>query len=141
MFAVTTLYPLLFTLAFAAALATAAADTAGTEIGQLLGRRAFLLRNLRPAPPGTPGAVSVEGTAAGLLAAAIVAALGVAVGLFPWIGGLIVVAAALAGTVVESLVGPALERRALLDHDAVNFLNTLVGALTAAALAGIGGPA
>jgi len=133
-FAATTPYPLLFTLAFAAALATAAADTAGTEIGQLLGRRAFLLTTLRPAPPGTPGAVSVEGTAAGLLAAAIVASLGVAADLYGLTGGLVVVAAAVAGTVVESLAGPTLERRALLDHDAVNFLNTLVGALGAAAL-------
>ena len=134
MFAATTPYPALFTLAFAAALATAAADTAGTEIGQLLGRRAFLLATLRQVQPGTPGAVSVEGTAAGVLAVAVVASLGVAVGLFGLKAGLVVVAAALAGTVVESLAGPTLERRALLDHDAVNFLNTLVGALGAAAL-------
>jgi uncharacterized protein (TIGR00297 family) len=138
-FAATTPYPVVFTLAFAAALATAAADTASTEIGQLLGRRAFLLRNLRPAPPGTPGAMSVEGTAAGVFAAGAIAVLGVAADLFPWNGGLVVVAAALAGTVVESLAGPTLERRALLDHDAVNFLNTLVGALAAVALAALVG--
>lgn len=135
LFAATTPYPGVFALAFAAALATAAADTAGTEIGQFLGRRTFLPTTLRRVPPGTPGAVSVEGTAAGLLAAVVVAALGVVAGLFPWSGGLVVVAAALAGTVVESLAGPTLERRALLDHDAINFLNTLVGALVAAAVA------
>ena len=134
MLAATTPYQAVFTLAFAAALATAAADTAGTEIGQLLGRRAILLTTLRQAPPGTPGAVSVEGTLAGVLAAAIVAFLGVATGLFGLKGGLVVVTAAVAGATVESLAGPTLERRNLLGHDGINVLNTLVGALVAAAL-------
>jgi uncharacterized protein (TIGR00297 family) len=134
LFAATTPYQAVFTLAFAAALATAAADTAGTEIGQLLGRRAFVLTTLRKAPPGTPGAVSVEGTLAGILAAAIVASLGVATGLFGLEGGVVVVAAAFAGTAIESLAGPPLERRGLLGHDGINVLNTLVGALVAGAL-------
>ena len=78
--------------------------------------------------------MSVEGTLAGILAAATVAFLGVATGLFGLRGGMVVVVAAFAGTVVESLAGPPLERRALLGHDGINFLNTLVGALVAAAL-------
>jgi uncharacterized membrane protein len=45
-----------------------------------------------------------------------------------------VVAAAFLGTVVESIFGATLEKRALLDNEAINFLNTLVGALIAAAL-------
>jgi uncharacterized protein (TIGR00297 family) len=134
LFAATTAYPLLYTLAFAAAFATAAADTAGSEIGQLMGRRTFLITTFRPVPRGTDGAVSLEGTVAGILAAAVVAGLGVALGLFPWVGGALVVAAAFAGTVIESVVGATLEKRALLDNEAVNFLNTLVGALIAAAL-------
>ncbi|MEM7052716.1 MAG: DUF92 domain-containing protein [Acidobacteriota bacterium] len=136
-FAVATPYPLLFTLAFAGAFATAAADTAGSEIGQLLGKRTFLITNLRPVPAGTEGAVSVEGTVASILASAVIAALGAGLGLFPWWGVAVVVVAAFIGTTLESLVGATLEKRGLLDNEAVNFLNTLVGALAAAGLAAL----
>jgi uncharacterized protein (TIGR00297 family) len=138
MFAAMTPYPILFGLAFAGAFATAAADTASSEIGQLLGRRTFLLLTLRPVPRGTEGAVSVEGTLAGILASVVIAGLGAGLGLFgPAVGlGIVaVVVAAFLGTTFESLVGAALEKRQLLDNEALNFLNTLVGALLAAAFA------
>ncbi|HEX2252209.1 MAG TPA: TIGR00297 family protein [Thermoanaerobaculia bacterium] len=135
-FAATTPYPLVFALAFAAAFATAASDTAGSEIGQLWGRRTFLLTTLRPVPRGTDGAVSLEGTLAGIAASFLLGALGAAVGLYPWEGVWVVVVAAFVGTTLESLLGATVERRGLLDNEAMNFLNTLVGALVAAALAG-----
>jgi uncharacterized protein (TIGR00297 family) len=135
LFAATTAFPEAFALAFAGALATAAADTAGSEIGQLWGRRTFLITTLRPVPRGTQGAVSVEGTLAGVAASALVAALGAAGGLYPWAGVAIVIVAAFLGSVLESVVGATLERRGLLDNEAVNFLNTLLGAVIAAALA------
>jgi len=128
-------YRTLFGLAFAGAFATAAADTSSSEIGQLLGRRTFLLTTFRPVPRGTEGAVSLEGTLAGVVASLIVAVLGAALGLYPWLGVLAVVVAAFVGTTFESVVGAALEKRQLLDNEALNFLNTLVGALVAAAFA------
>ena len=134
-FAATTDYPVLFALAFAGAFATAAADTASSEIGQLLGRRTYLVTTFRPVPRGTEGAVSLEGTLAGILASLLIAALGAALGLFSWKGVPVVVFAAFVGTTFESIVGAALERRQLLDNEALNFLNTLVGALVAAAFA------
>jgi len=133
LFAALTGHPLLFRLAFAAAFATAAADTASSEIGQLLGRRTFLITTLRPVPRGTEGAVSLEGTLAGIAASVVVAALGAAVGLYPWIGVAAIAVAAFLGTTFESIVGAALEKRQLLDNEALNFLNTLVGALAVAA--------
>jgi uncharacterized protein (TIGR00297 family) len=132
-FAALTPFPVVFALAFAGAFATAVADTASSEIGQLLGRRTFLITTFRPVPRGTEGAVSLEGTLAGILASAVIAALGAALGLFPWVGVLAVVAAAFVGTTFESVVGAALEKRQLLDNEALNFLNTLVGALVAVA--------
>ncbi|HEY2291776.1 MAG TPA: TIGR00297 family protein [Thermoanaerobaculia bacterium] len=126
-------YPVLFALAFAGAFATAAADTSSSEIGQLLGRRTYLATTFRPVPRGTEGAVSLEGTLAGILASLVIAALGAALGLFPWKGGAVVVFAAFVGTTFESVVGATLEKRRLLDNEALNFLNTLVGALVAAA--------
>jgi uncharacterized protein (TIGR00297 family) len=126
-------YPVLFALAFAGAFATAVADTSSSEIGQLLGRRTFLITTFRPVPRGTEGAVSLEGTLAGIAASLVIAALGAALGLYPWAGVAAVVLAAFVGTTFESVVGAALEKRNLLDNEALNFLNTFVGALIAAA--------
>ncbi|HEV8629693.1 MAG TPA: DUF92 domain-containing protein [Thermoanaerobaculia bacterium] len=133
-FAAATPYPQLFGLALAGALATAAGDTAGSEIGQLWGRRTFLVTTLRPVPRGTQGAISVEGTAAGIVASTLVAVLGAWGGLYPWLGAVAVVIAAFLGSLLESVVGATLERRGLLDNEAVNFTNTLIGALLAAAM-------
>ncbi len=133
LFAAVTGHPVLFGLAFAGAFATAASDTASSEIGQVLGRRTFLLTTFRPVPRGTEGAVSLEGTLAGVIASLVIGALGALGGLYPWIGVVPVVVAAFVGTTFESLVGAALEKRQLLDNEALNFLNTLVGALVAAA--------
>ena len=131
LFAALTGYPVLFGLAFAAAFATAAADTASSEVGQLLGRRTFLITTFRPVPRGTEGAVSLEGTLAGVFASLLIGALGALAGLYGWAGVLPVVVAAFVGTTFESAVGAALEKRRLLDNEALNFLNTLVGALVA----------
>ncbi|MEO8503111.1 MAG: DUF92 domain-containing protein [Acidobacteriota bacterium] len=132
MFAATTSHPLLFTLAFAGALATAAADTASSEIGKAFGRRTFLITTFRPVPRGTEGAISLEGSLGGIVGAVLMAAFGAAVGLFPWLALVPIVVAAVIANLLESLVGATLESRGLLDNEAVNFLNTLTGALLAA---------
>jgi uncharacterized protein (TIGR00297 family) len=139
LFAAATPYPGLFAVAFAAALATAAGDTASSEIGQVLGRRTYLATTLRPVPRGTEGAVSLEGTLAGLAASGLVAALGAAAGLYGWGAAAAVTGGAFAGTTLESIVGAALERRRLLDNEALNFLNTLLGALAAVGIAVLAG--
>ena len=126
-FALTTPHGELFRLAFAAAFAAAAADTSSSELGQIWGRRPRMLTTLRPAEPGVDGAISLEGTLAGIAAAAILALVGAMAGLY----GIepmpiaLVVAAGLFGTLFDSLLGATLERRALLDNEAVNFLAIL----------------
>jgi len=57
---------------FTAAVATALYDTTSTELGQLLGRHTILLTSLEHVPRGTPGAVSLAGSAVGFLAAAMI---------------------------------------------------------------------
>jgi uncharacterized protein (TIGR00297 family) len=124
-------------VAFAAALATALADTTGTEIGQLYGRRPVLLPTFRRVEVGTEGAVSLEGTAAGVAASLALALLAWAVSLSPESGPhmlWIVPAAAFVGTTVESLLGSTLEAKGVLGHEATNLLNTVVGALCAGLL-------
>ena len=44
-------------------------DTVASEIGKAWGRRTWLVPTLRRVPPGTSGAISAQGTAAGLLGA------------------------------------------------------------------------
>lgn len=121
-------------VAFTAALATAVFDTVSTEIGQVYGRRTFLITTLRPVPPGTDGAVSLEGTAAGLAAGAALAGLAWGLGLIPAPGAAVAAAAALVGTTAESYLGATVEAMHLVDNEAVNFANTLVGALAALGL-------
>jgi uncharacterized protein (TIGR00297 family) len=115
------------TLLFAvglAALAEAAADTVSSEVGQVLGRRPRMITTLREVEAGTDGAVSLIGTLAGVVAAAIVAG----VGAWALQGGLkvfwIAAAGGIFGLFFDSLLGATLERRGWLNNDAVNFLST-----------------
>ena len=130
-----------FSVALVAAFATAAADTVSSEIGQAYGRTPYLVTTFRRVPPGTDGAVSVEGTLAGIAASLLLAVLAWAVGL-PGMGVagiVIVVAAAFAGTTIESYLGATLERRARIDNELINFANTIAGGVVALALALLAG--
>jgi uncharacterized protein (TIGR00297 family) len=115
-------------LAYAASVATAGADTCSSEIGKAFGRRTFLITTLRPVPPGTEGAVSLEGTAAGLVGAMVIAAVGAACGLFGLGAAALVAAAGLGGSLAESVLGTVAERRGWLDNDLLNAVNTAIGA-------------
>jgi uncharacterized protein (TIGR00297 family) len=118
-------------VAFAGALATASMDTAGSEVGPLLGKRTVSLRDFRPVPPGTEGAVSLEGTVAGIAAAAVLAAAGWLVSLYPAGAAAAVVAGAVLGNLYEGVAGS----RHWLSHAWLNATNTLVGAGAAVLIA------
>ena len=122
-------------LGLVAAFATAAADTVSSEIGQAWGRRTYLVTTFRPVPPGTEGAVSLEGTLAGIGASAVLALAAFALGLVTPAGAALVVVAAFFGSTLESYMGATWERAKLIDNEAINFANTLAGALFAIALA------
>jgi uncharacterized protein (TIGR00297 family) len=118
----------LFTLAYAAAVATAAADTCSSEVGKAYGRRTFLITTLRPVPPGTEGAISAEGTSAGLAGALVIALVGVAGGLYAPGAAVLVAVAGLLGCLAESVLGTVAEKRGWLDNDLLNAVNTAIGA-------------
>jgi uncharacterized protein (TIGR00297 family) len=122
-------------LAFVAALVAGASDTVASEIGKAWGRRTFLVTTLRPVAAGTSGAMSVEGTLAGIAAAGLLAVAGAGFGLISLPLAGVVVAAATAGGLVESVLGATLEAPGVLNNDVLNFVNTSVAALTAIQLA------
>ncbi len=125
----------LLTLGFVASLSTKLSDTSATEIGKAYGQRTFLITTLQPVPAGTEGAVSLEGTAAGVVASLTLAALGWAVGLISLAGIGICVIAAFGATTIESLIGATIEEKfGWLTHDLVNIINTTVGAILAIGL-------
>ena len=124
--------PLLL-LGFAASFSAKLADTCGSEIGKRWGRRTLLITTLRPVPPGTEGAVSLEGTLASAMGAATMAGLMAALGWIPtaqaW--GL-VSGVALLATMAESVIGATLQTRLpWLTNEMVNGLQTLLAALLA----------
>lgn len=125
---------LLLTLAYAASVATAAADTCSSEVGKAYGRRTFLITSFKPVPPGTEGAVSLEGTLGGLAGGAIVASAGALTGLYAWPAVALVAIAGLLGSLAESVIGTVAEKRGWLDNDLLNALNTAIGAAIAVAM-------
>jgi uncharacterized protein (TIGR00297 family) len=135
MLAAATPHGALLLVGFVAAFATAAFDTVSSEIGQVYGRRTFLITTLRPVPRGTEGAISLEGTLAGVAASLLLGGLGVATGLIPVAALGPVLAGAFAGAMGESVLGASLEARQVVDNEVVNFLNTVAGAAVAVALA------
>jgi uncharacterized protein (TIGR00297 family) len=131
----------LLALAYAAAVATAAADTCSSEVGKAYGRRTFLITTFRSVPPGTEGAVSLEGTLGGFAGALLVGAAGVLVGLFAWSAALVVAVAGLFGSLAESVIGTVATRRGWMDDHLLNATNTAIGALAFVLIARILGAA
>jgi uncharacterized protein (TIGR00297 family) len=124
---------------FAASFSAKLADTCGSEIGKRWGRRTLLITSLRPVPPGTEGAVSLEGSAASLAGALLMGLVMLGLGLIDGPGlWLLVAAVGLLATLAESVIGATLQRRwHWLSNELVNGLQTLLAALLALALVGL----
>jgi uncharacterized protein (TIGR00297 family) len=120
-----------------AALVAGASDTIASEIGKAWGTRTWALLPPRPVRAGTSGAMSVEGTAAGLLGAAALTALAIALGLVSRAELLPIVVGAFAGALAESLLAASLEAPGVLNNDALNFINTALAAYVAISVAGL----
>ena len=126
--------PLLL-VGFSASFAAKLADTFGSEIGKRYGRTTVLITTLRRVPPGTEGAVSLEGTLASAIGSLVMTSVVVALQLVPagpvaWL----VAAVGLLATLLESLLGALLqERTPWLTNELVNAIQTVVAAVLAMA--------
>jgi len=125
----------LLVLGYVASLSTKLSDTCASEVGKAYGQRTFLITTFEPVPPGTEGAVSLEGTLAGLVGAAAIALVAWAVHLITPLEIPLCIVAAFVATNLESVIGATLQDRySWLTNEIVNIINTLIGAVVAIAL-------
>ncbi len=111
-----------------AALAEAAADTVSSELGQATARGAYMITDFRDAPIGTNGAISVEGTISGCVAACIVSWVGAAAGVVDWRWTFVIAFAGIGGMFLDSIIGATWENAGKMGNDAVNFVSTVLAA-------------
>lgn len=124
--------PSLLLLGYVASFCTKLSDTCASEVGKAYGKRTFLITTLQPVPRGTEGAVSLEGTLAGILASVVLAILGWGIGLIDIWGIVWCILAAFIATNLESVIGATLQSRwQWLTNELVNVFNTLIGAAAA----------
>ena len=125
----------LLAVAYVSSLATKLSDTLASEVGKAYGKTCYLSTTLKRVPPGTEGAVSLEGTLAGFAGSVLAATYAVAVGLTPRAAVAPVIIAAFVATTCESWLGAGAQGRVpWLTNEVINFLNTLIGAGVGAAL-------
>lgn len=125
------LYSLLL-LGYVASFSTKLSDTCASEVGKAYGKHTFLITTLQPVARGTEGAVSLEGTLAGVVGSVAIALVGWSVNLIDIWGILWCVLAAFIATNIESLIGATIQSRFdWLTNEFVNFINTFIGAITA----------
>jgi uncharacterized protein (TIGR00297 family) len=133
--AVATPYSTQAWIAFVAALTAGGSDTVASEIGKAWGKSTFLVTSLARVKPGTPGAMSLQGTVAGIVAALVLAEVGVVAVSIGYETILPIVVGATMGALVESALAATLEGPGILNNDMLNFINTAVAAAVAIAIA------
>nr|GFC59457.1 protein VTE6, chloroplastic [Tanacetum cinerariifolium] len=94
----------------------------------------YLVTTFKIVPRGTEGAVSVEGTVAGLLASILLATVGCFLGEIKFAEAVICVLASQIANVGESVIGAVLQDKEgfkWLNNDAVNVINISLGSILA----------
>ncbi len=115
---------------FIGAIATATSDTLASEIG-VLDKHPRLITTFQSVDPGTNGAVSVLGTAVGIVGAAIIGIAAFFLGIVPSPESAVAVSI-ISGTIgcfMDSILGAVFENRGFITNEHVNLLATIVGAI------------
>lgn len=125
----------LLLLGYVASFSTKLSDTCASEIGKAYGKKTFLITTLKSVPRGTEGAVSLEGTLAGIIASIVIALFAFLLGMINFAGVIICLISAFIATNLESLIGATLQSKFnWLTNEIVNIINTLIGAVVAISL-------
>jgi uncharacterized protein (TIGR00297 family) len=117
-------------LMVAAVFSSATADTLSSELGNIYGSKFYNITTFKKDQRGLNGVISVEGTLIGLVGSSIIAII-YAAGL-GWHNKnmLFVILAGTIGNLSDSLLGATVERKRLMGNNIVNFLNTMIAAIT-----------
>ncbi|CAH1444603.1 unnamed protein product [Lactuca virosa] len=121
-------------LGFVASFCTKLSDTVSSEIGKAYGQTTYLVTTLKVVPRGTEGAVSVEGTVAGVLASIVLAFVGCVMGEIKVAEAVVCVLASQIANVGESVIGAVLQDKKgyeWLNNDVVNVINISLGSILA----------
>ena len=111
----------------AGALAAATADTWATEIGSYSRVPPRMITTGESVTTGTSGAITFLGSAGGVVGAVVIGALAALLTTRGWRLALVTAASGVIGMMADSLCGATLQRRNLLDNDAVNLVATVLG--------------
>jgi len=114
----------------ACCVSSATADTVSSETGMVYGSKHFNILNFRKDVRGADGVISIEGTLAGIAGSSVIALAYVLLTQWNFNAFAIIVTSGTIGNIADSLMGALLERRHIIGNNTVNFLNTLVAAVS-----------
>ncbi|KAM7495375.1 hypothetical protein LguiB_029984 [Lonicera macranthoides] len=127
----------LWELGFVASFCTKLSDTVSSEIGKAYGKTTYLVTTFKIVPRGTEGAVSVEGTFAGLLASILLTVVACLMGEINVPQAVICVVASQIANLGESVIGAVFQDKEgfqWLNNDVVNVINISIGSILAVLL-------
>ncbi|MFH1221529.1 MAG: DUF92 domain-containing protein [Candidatus Micrarchaeota archaeon] len=113
---------------FLASVAAVTSDTFGSEIGVLGKGQPIYLGTLKPAKPGTSGAISVLGTIASAMGAMLIGAAGIFVFNINVSQAFFIGAAGFAGSFADTIFG-IIEEKGIGTKGTTNFICSIVGGI------------
>jgi uncharacterized protein (TIGR00297 family) len=133
----------LWRLGFVASFCSKLSDTTASEVGKAYGRTTYMSTPpFKPVPRGTEGAVSLEGTVAGIGASLFFAGVAAAMGQVDGTGAFIATFAAFVATTAESWLGATTQGEEgfeWLTNDVVNAVQITLAAVLAVGLGAAAG--
>ena len=124
-------YLTLFMVGFASSFTAKLSDTFSSEIGKRYGKKTFLITTLKPVNPGTEGAISIEGTLAGILGSIIMTVVMVSTSIVNGaLVAFIVLFSGFLATFIESYIGAFLQNKIdWMTNELVNSIQTSIAAI------------
>lgn len=120
----------LLNIGYIASISTKLGDTFASEIGKAYGNNCYLVTNLEKVKKGTEGAISIEGTLAGLIGNFIISYYGYLISIIPANSVFIITFCSLVATTIESFLGVILQdKKVWLTNEFINLINTLIGCI------------
>lgn len=119
----------IWALLIAGSFSAATADTLSSELGSVYGKHFYNILTFKRDKRGLDGVISSEGLLAGICGSAIIALIHAIV--YDWSFTFVIIIAGTLGNLMDSLLGAVFERKGRISNNAVNFLNTLIGAIAA----------